>query len=80
MTYLTKDQQNRLKAVGRKADHPDCGKPNTALDDLLDQLRMETPLAFLKEEELRYRVFMIKPKDNKTLCRGFNFNSIKEVQ
>ena len=80
MNKLTKEQQNRLKAVGRKADHPDCGKPNTALDDLLDQLRMETPSAFLKEEELRYRVFMIKPKDNKTLCRGFNFNSIKEVQ
>jgi len=80
MTKLTKEQQNRLKAVGRKADHPDCGKPNPALEDLIDHLRMETPSAFLKEEELRYRVFMIRPKNDKTPCRGFNFNSIKEVQ
>ena len=80
MNKLTKEQQNRLKNVGRKATHSDCGKENKELDDLLDHLRMETPSAFLKEEELRYRVFMIKPKSDKVPCRGFNFNSIKEVQ
>jgi len=80
MNKLTKEQQNRIKAVGRKAGHPDCGKENEPLNAVLDQIRMENPSAFLNPEDLKNRVFMIKPKDDKLVCRGYNFNSIKEIQ
>ena len=77
MIKLTPEQRNRLKAVGRKATHPDCGKENAALDALLDQIRMENPSAFLAPEDLSKRVFMIAPKGN--IKGGFIFNSIQDV-
>ena len=64
MINLTKEQQSRLKLVGRKPSHPDCGKPNPALDDMIDTLRIENPSAFLSPEQLSERVFMIAPMSN----------------
>jgi hypothetical protein len=77
MIKLTPEQRSRLRAVGRKPNHPDCGKENIALDELLDKLRMETPSAFLAPEELSKRIFMICPTGN--VKGGFMFTSIQEI-
>jgi hypothetical protein len=78
MIKLTKEQQSKLKTVGRKASHPDCGKANIALDDMVDKIRMENPSAFLSPEDLSKRVFMIRPESN--ILGSFMFDSIKEIE
>ena len=64
MIKLTKQQQELLKSVGRRPKNPDLGLSNEPLDNLVEQLKMENPNAFLKDYELRDRVFYNQPKNN----------------
>jgi hypothetical protein len=68
---FTKSQRDLLKSVGRKSNHPDFGKPNPQLDDVILQLQRENPQAFLKDSDLADRIFMDQPADGKTVYAGF---------
>jgi len=58
---FTKAQQDLLKSVSRKASHPDFGKANPQLDDIILKLRKENPKAFLRDVDLQERVFIHQP-------------------
>jgi hypothetical protein len=68
---FTKSQRDLLKSVGRKNGHPDFGKPNPHLDEVILQLQRENPQAFLNESDLYDRVFMDQPINNRTPYAGF---------
>ena len=78
MIVLTKEQRERLKTVGRKPNHPDCGKPNIALDEMIDKLRIENPSAFLSPEQLSGRVFLLKP--NSAVKGSFLYYTEEEIE
>jgi hypothetical protein len=58
---FTKSQQDLLKSVGRKPEHPDLGKPNPQLDEVIHKLRKDNPLAFLRDVDLQERYFHHQP-------------------
>ena len=58
---FTKTQQDLLKSVGRKTNHPDFGKPNPNLDEMILKLRKDNPQAFLRDVDLMERVFIHQP-------------------
>jgi len=58
---LTEQQKARLRKVARSPYHPDLGKENAMLLNVLNELSEETPKAFLKESELSERRFFHKP-------------------
>ena len=71
MNKLTQKQQDLLKLVGRTKAHPNFGKPNEALDNLVEQLKMENPNAFLRDFELRDRIFYNEPVSGSIPLKGF---------
>jgi hypothetical protein len=58
---FTKSQQDLLKSVARKASHPEFGKVNPQLDDMILKLQKENPKAFLRDVDLQERVFIHQP-------------------
>jgi len=58
---FTKSQQDLLKSVGRSPNHPDIGTPNRALEDVIDRLRRDNPIAFLRDVDLQERFFHHQP-------------------
>ena len=68
---FTKSQRDLLKSVGRKSNHPDFGKANPQLDEVILQLQRENPQAFLRDSELDRRVFMDQPANENVMYGGF---------
>lgn len=68
---FTKAQRDLLRTVGRKPNHPDLGKANPQLDQMIQKIRFENPNAFLKDSDLSDRVFMDEPKDPRMVYAGF---------
>ena len=58
---LTEQQKARLRKVARSPYHPDLGKENPKLDDVIETLKQESPKAFLFESDLPLRRFFHKP-------------------
>lgn len=58
---LTDQQKARLRKVARSPYHPDLGKENPKLDDVIETLKQESPKAFLFESDLPLRRFFHKP-------------------
>jgi hypothetical protein len=79
MIKLTKQQQDLLKSVGRKPKHPDMGLSNEPLDNLVEQLKMENPNAFLKDYELRDRVFYNEPM-NSIPFKGYVISALETMK
>jgi hypothetical protein len=79
MIKLSKEQQNRLKAVGRKADHPNCGQPNLNRDLEIEKIKGESPHAFLNGNDLYDRFFFIKPKTINEYA-GYMYENIGEIE
>ena len=77
MISLTKQQQDLLKSVGRKANHPEIGKPNEQLDAVIEKIKRDNPRAFLRDVDLQERVFIHEPASN-TRLKGFIKPYIKE--
>jgi hypothetical protein len=67
---FTKEQKDLLKSVARKASHPEFGKANPQLDDMILKLRKENPHAFLRDVDMQERVFIHEPVSNVQL-KGF---------
>jgi hypothetical protein len=67
---FTKEQKDLLKSVARKANHPEFGKVNPQLDDIILKLRKDNPQAFLRDVDLQERVFIHQPVSNVQL-KGF---------
>jgi hypothetical protein len=61
---FTKQQQDLLKSVARKDGHPDFGKPNPELEEVILKLRKENPHAFLTSVDLQERTFIHEPASN----------------
>jgi hypothetical protein len=61
---FTKSQKDLLKSVGRNLNHPNFGKANPELDEVILKLRRDNPNAFLKDSDLRDRVFVNQPVSN----------------
>jgi hypothetical protein len=61
---LTDLQQVRLKSVARSTNHPLFGYVNEALDNVIDNIKQENPLAFLPRDQLMDRVFFDEPLQN----------------
>lgn len=68
---LTKSQKELLKSVGRTKNHPDFGKPNPQLDQVILKLKLDNPHAFLMDTDLDDRVFLDEPKDQRVRMAGF---------
>jgi hypothetical protein len=68
---FTKSQKDLLKSVGRKPNHPDFGKPNPQLDEVILKLRRDNPKLFLWDSELADRVFYHQPSDVLTKHKGY---------
>ena len=67
---LTERQKAQLKAAARPrlingVENPDMSKPNYALEDVIDQIKLENSRAFMEEYDLKNRVFFHKPKNLK---------------
>ena len=61
---FTKSQQDLLKSVARHQNHPEFGKINEQLNIVIQDLRKQSPRAFLRDVDLQERVFMHEPKSN----------------
>ena len=64
---FTERQKSQLKAAARPKmingkENPDFGKVNYALEDVINQIRLENSHSFLEEYDLKNRVFFHKPK------------------
>ena len=58
---LTEQQRAMLRKVARSPYHPELGKENFKLDDVIETLKQESPKAFLFESDLPLRRFFHKP-------------------
>lgn len=58
---LTEQQRAMLRKVARSPYHPELGKENPKLDEVLATLRAESPESFLWESDLPSRRFFHKP-------------------
>lgn len=61
---LTEIQQVRLKSAARNNKHPLFGYVNEALDNVIDNIKQENPLAFYPKDQLMDRVFFDEPLQN----------------
>lgn len=77
MISLTKQQQDLLKSVGRKANHPEIGKLNPQLDAVIEKIKKDNPQAFLRDVDLQERTFLHEPASN-TRLKAFVKPYIKE--
>jgi len=67
---LTERQKLQLKAAARPriingVENPDMSKPNYALENVINQIKLENSKAFMEEYDLKNRVFFHKPKNLK---------------
>ena len=67
---LTERQKLQLKAAARPriingVENPDMSKPNYALEDVINQIKLENSRAFMEEYDLKNRVFFHKPRNLK---------------
>ena len=58
---LTEQQRAMLRKVARTPYHPELGKENPKLDEVLATLKSENPESFLWESDLPQRRFFHKP-------------------
>ena len=58
---LTEQQRAMLRKVARSPYHPELGKENFKLDDVIETLKQESPKAFLFESDLPLRRFFHTP-------------------
>ena len=61
---LTERQKLQLKAAARPrlingVENPDMSKPNYALEDVIDQIKLENSRAFMEEYDLKIVYFFI---------------------
>lgn len=70
---FTKSQQDLLKSVGRTPRHPNFGKANPELDEVILKLQRDNAKAFLTDSDRYKRVFMNEPKNANIVCKGFVF-------
>ena len=73
---FTERQKLQLKAVARRPDDLRMGTVNQALEDTIDQIRLENSRAFLNGVEWKNRVFYHKPatlKEGEYLAYHHNF-------
>lgn len=59
---LTEQQKTSLRKVARSPYHPDLGKENPKLDDVIQSLKIESPESFVWESDLPARRFFHAPK------------------
>lgn len=60
---FTERQKLQLKAVARRPDDLRMGTVNHALEEAIDQIRLENSRAFLSGAEWKNRVFFKRPKN-----------------
>lgn len=58
---LTEQQRAMLRKVARSPYHPELGKDNPKLDEVISTLKAESPKSFLWESDLPERRFFHKP-------------------
>lgn len=49
---LSDQERNMLKSVARAAGHPELGKTNYRLDDMVKGIKLLNPKAFLQADDL----------------------------
>lgn len=59
---LTEQQRAMLRKVARSPYHPELGKENFKLDEVISTLKAESPKSFLWESDLPARRFFHAPK------------------
>lgn len=64
---FTERQKAQLKAAARPrlingVENPNMSKPNYALEDVINQIKLENSHAFLEEDQFKDRVFFHQPK------------------
>ena len=59
---LSEQEQTMLRLAARRVDHPDFGKPNKKLEDIIKGITLLNPSAFLlTKKDLANRRFFHKP-------------------
>ena len=58
---LTDQQRASLRKVARSPYHPELGKENNKLEEVIAILKIESPESFLFESDLPQRRFFHKP-------------------
>ena len=58
---LTEQQRASLRKVARKPYHPELGKENPRLEEVISTLKAESPESFLFDSDLPKRRFFHEP-------------------
>lgn len=81
---ISTKNRNAIKALARQRwvngkENPEYGTENKALDELMEKIRKEEPLAFHNSSTLKYRVFMNEPVQALE-CRAFVIPFVRKAR